>query len=155
MDFLRITRPEMMQLIPDQLYELDDDTFSAERFKEMFPQMIQSPVTYMIAMTDEGRIVGIYWAAHNKLSNRLVVFGMSLLPEYQKQDRSNIDMFKSLSREIVEANGYDKVVELYSNHPKIAERYGLTKARIEIYEWDIQTLSGESGAESLGKAIQK
>jgi hypothetical protein len=157
MEFVRLTQPAMMAIVPHELYELDDDTFTSDDLRRIFPTLMTDPATFLFGVVEDAKVVGLYWARRNDLSNRLVVYGMSMLREFQKTGGENIEAFKELSRKIVEANDLKNTVELYSNHSKIAERYGLKPARTVIMEWTIetQTLSGESGAEPLEKVTLK
>lgn len=136
MEFLRLTQPLSFKLIRPELWELDDNVLIPERITSLLPKALRGPGTIFYAAIDENEVVGFYWAGINAFSNRLQVYALSLDKEHQKTNGENIAMFKDLSRRIVKENNLSDVVELYSNHPKVAERYGLTKARCTIMEFD-------------------
>jgi hypothetical protein len=135
----------MTDLIPSELYTLDDETFTPEALQAAIPELMKDERTFLFGMIEDSKIIGLYWARINDLSNRLVVFGMSLLKEFQNTGGRNIEIFKELSRQLVNEHKLSSTVELYSNHPKIAERYGLKRARCTIMEYESEDSHGQRG----------
>jgi hypothetical protein len=139
LQFIRFTQPAMASLIPQKLFEQlveADEQLTLDALIPMAAAQMSNPNTFFFGIVDpETRgIVGFLWAVKDALRNRLVVFWMSILPEYQQN--GILHKFFEVCKGIVDRLKLDPTIELYSLHPGIPERYGATPGKTKIYEFD-------------------
>jgi len=139
LQFVRFTQPTMVSLIPQNLFEQlveADEQLTLEALIPMAAAQMANPNTFFFGIVDpETRgIVGFLWAVKDALRNRLVVFWMSILPEYQQN--GILHKFFEVCKGIVDRLKLDPMIELYSLHGNIAEAYGATPSRTTIWEFD-------------------
>jgi len=140
LEFVRFTQAAMVSLIPPKLFEQiveADEQLTLEALIPMAAAQMANPNTFFFGIVDpETRgIVGFLWAVKDALRNRLVVFWMSVLPEYQND--GILHRFLILCKDICIRAKLDKIIELYSLHPPIPERYGAVPSKTKIYQFNI------------------
>ncbi len=100
-----------------------------------------NPQTYFFGFVDpeQNRIVGFLWTIHSLLKNRLVVYYMSTLKEYQ--GHNILGRYFELCKGLVTRLKLDKTLELYSLHANIAKTYGGEPSATTIWEFNTEDAS--------------
>jgi hypothetical protein len=146
LQIVRFTQSAMCSIIPPQLFAqiVDaDPQVNLETLIRVCGDCLATPFTYFFAFLDpaKNQVVGFLWCTHNVLRNRLVVSYMSILPEYQRH--GIFPRFFELCKGVVDRLKLDPILDLYSLHPPIAERYGGIQSKTRIYEFD--TMAADFG----------
>lgn len=129
----------MCSIIPpvlfEQLVEVDKDV-RLDALVKCAGDSMPCPQVYFFAFIDPeiNQVVGFLWCVHSLLKNRLVVYYMSFMPEYQHNGILN--RFFEACKGVVTRLKLDPTIELFSLHPGIPERYGATPSKTKIYEFD-------------------
>ncbi len=138
---VRFTQPAMVSIIPpilfEQLVEVDKGV-RLEALIETAAGGMANPQTYFFGFVDpeQNRIVGFLWTIHSLLKNRLVVYYMSTLKEYQ--GHNILGRYFELCKGLVTRLKLDKTLELYSLHANIAKAYGAIASKTTIWEFDTE-----------------
>src|SRR3990172_4121878 len=138
LQFVRFTQPAMASLIPRKLFEQlveADEHLTLESLIPMAAAQMSNPNTFFFGVIDPETqgVIGFLWSVKDGLRNRLVVFWMSVLPEYQND--GILHRFLILCKDVCIRAKLDRTVELYSLHPPIPERYGGVPSKTKIYEF--------------------
>lgn len=139
LQFVRFTQPEMLSLIPKELWEQVaevDDTLILENVYKFGPIMLKNPFSFFYGIIDDSKIVGFFWANVDVFTNRLNVFYMSLDKKYQQD--GIVSKFKGLIKSICNRHKLSAIYQVYSLHPRIAERYGGTESKCKIMEYNTE-----------------
>ena len=158
LQIVRFTQPAMMSLMPRKLFEQiveADEGVDLGALMRAAAEGMLNPYTFFFGVIDPDAqaVVGFLWTVHSTLKNRLVVFFMSVLPEYQQ---SNIlHVFFALCKDIVARYKLDTKLELYSLHGHIAKAYGGVPSKTTIWEFDTTSVDyGIRRRDSQEKEIQ-
>ena len=124
-----------MRVLFEQVVEVDTEVNLSELLK-CAAESVRNPNVYFFAFIEPSshQVVGFLWCVHSLLKNRLVVYYMSVLPEYQQN--GILHKFFEVCKGIVDRLKLDPMIELYSLHGNIAEAYGATPSRTTIWEFD-------------------
>lgn len=138
---VRFTVPAMVSIIPpvlfEQLVEVDKDV-TLDALVKCAGDSMPCPQVYFFAFIDPdiNQVVGFLWTVHSLLKNRLVVYYMSFLPEYQ--GHNILAKYFELCKGVVDRLKLDKTLELYSLHANIAQAYGGKPSATTIWQFDTQ-----------------
>lgn len=140
LEIVRFTQPAMVSIIPRALFEQlveFDPGINLDMLIRCAGAGMTNPEIYFFAFIDPeiNKVVGFLWTIRNVIKNRLTVYYMSTLKEYQ--GGGIIHRFFELCKELAVRLKCDTTLELYSRHPAIAERYGGLAGPTKIYEFDI------------------
>jgi len=124
-----------MRVLFEQVVEVDTEVNLSELLKYA-AESVRNPNVYFFAFIEPSshQVVGFLWCVHSLLKNRLVVYYMSVLPEYQQN--GILHKFFEVCKGIVNRLKLDPTIELFSLHPGIPERYGATPGKTKIYEFN-------------------
>lgn len=137
--FQRVIDPNIFRLIPKTLFEqVKDYDFSVEKLM-LFGQMImQNPLVYLYALTDERNVIkGVLWARIDCIDEMLEVYLLSVMRAYQGGE--TIAIVKEFCRELIKKerprlkrelnmNLKDKIT-WFTTRPEAFEKYGFKRAK--------------------------
>lgn len=122
-NFIRICQPELLRLVPDELFtKVDTTPAMLARIKLFAPMILRSPTTLIYgAFDDTSKIHGILWAAVDIVSARVYVRIFSMDQSCQGGGLKKAMDF--LFNEIKDAK-IDKVLECCTARPEAFYRAG-------------------------------
>ena len=139
---VRFTQSAMVSIIPpvlfEQLVEVDKGVRLDALIKTAAAGMA-NPQTYFFGFINPSinQVVAFLWCVHSLLKNRLVIYYMSALKEYQ--GHNILAKYFELCKGVVDRLKLDKTLELYSLHANIAQAYGGKPSATTIWQFDTQS----------------
>lgn len=141
LQIVRFTQPAMVSIIPpvlfEQLVEVDKDVKLDALVSAAAAGMACREV-YFFALIDPtiNQVVAFLWTVHSLLKNRLIIYYMSALKEYQ--GHNILARYFELCKGVVDRLRLDKKLELYSLHGHIAQAYGGKPSPTTIWDFDTE-----------------
>jgi hypothetical protein len=94
LDFVRVTSPEVIDIIPRELFEVfksdDNSDADVDRWIAVAKMTIKNDLNYFHVISDGKGIVGVFWVVINLFDNHSFVRAMSVNKEYQSVKKGDI-----------------------------------------------------------------